>query len=362
MPRAQQAFSMRSVAGWAWLAFVGLLTLECAARLDDWLRYGAPLGGNYNFDRMFQMTASGVRGVPNARYLRWSLNADGLNGPALLPSAGVRRVVVYGASESFGIYEDSGREFPRALEHALNGSGGERVEVINAGIPGMRVGSGITLLSELGQRLKPDVVVMYPTPTHYIGVQRPYCGRETIVAPPAPANWPESRAVGKLKDQLKRAAPPALLTAARRLSIGLQMHGREAMSKIDDASLLAFEVDLRCAVKAARVAGMTPLLATHANRFGPPRNDDGEWLTGWRQQYPEMQQSGFVDLELRANEVLRSVAQIEGVALIDAAVRLGGQAALFADHAHFTNEGAARMAELLAPAVRTALSDSARAK
>lgn len=362
MPQVPIPILIRKAAHWACLALVGALTMEVAARIDDWFHYDAPLDGNYSFDRMFQMTANGVRGVPNARYLRWSLNTDGLNGPDLVAKPGVRRVAVYGASEAFGIYEDSGKEFPRALERVLNNRSAERVEVINAGIPGMRVGSGITLLRELGERFKPKVVVLYPTPTHYIGVRQSYCGREPVAVARTADAWPELRVIGKLKDQAKRVAPPALLTAVRRLSISLQMRGRNAMTNIDNASLEAYEFDLGCALKAARTAGMTPLLVTHASRFGASRSDDQEWLTGWRQQYPEMEERGFVDLELRANDVLRRVAQVEGVKLIDAADVLGGRAELFADHAHFTNEGASKMADLLAPAVGDALSNAVQSK
>lgn len=345
----------RRIASWAWLLAVSLTTLEIAARLDDWLHYDAPLFGHYDFDRMFRATENGVRGVPGARYLRWRLNDEGFNGPPLRPEEGQRRVVVYGASESFGIYEDAGKEFPRALERDLNAHPETRVEVINAGIPGMRVGSGVALLAELGKRLRPAAVVIYPTPTHYIGVSRPYCGRPPSLPNRDSSGWPESRAAAKFKDQVKRVAPAALLRALRRLSIGWQTRGRTPLTHVDEASLAAYETDLRCALAAARGAGMTPLLVTHASRFGVPRAEDADWLTGWRQQYPEMAETGFIDLEQRANDTVRRVARVERVALIDAAAALGGQPALFADHAHFTNEGAARMAALLAPAVRAAL-------
>lgn len=348
---------LRFLATVLWLGAVSVAVLECAARLDDWFHYGAPLAGNYDFDRLFEETAHGVRGVPNARYLRWSLNSDGLRGPEIDPSDRRPRVVAYGASETFGIYEDNGREFPRRLEADLRDSpGDERVQVINAGLPGMRVGSGVGLLMSLAQRYHPRAVVIYPTPTHYIGVTRPYCHREPRL-PAQGSDWlPELRIESKAEDLVKRLLPRTAMTVLRQASIWEQLHGRKPQNQADERNLAAFETDLDCVVQAVQELGMTPILVTHANRFGStPHRDDAYWLTGWRKQYPLLSEAGFVDLELRANEVIRQLGRTDNVVVVDAAAALGGRSELFADHAHFNNLGADAMGKLLAPAVRAAL-------
>ena len=99
-----------------------------------------------------------------------------------------------------------------------------------------------------------------------------------------------------------------------------------------------------------------PIVLTHADRFASSaRPDDQYWLTGWRFQYPEMRQSGFLKLESSANAVIRSVAREQGVPLVDAAAVLSGDPRNFADHAHFTDLGSSRMARLLTGAVLRAL-------
>ena len=336
-----------------WLVCVFGLTLEIAARLDDRLHYDAPVLGNYDFDQLVRSTDRGFRGVPHGRYLSWSLNGDGLRGPEVPPDIGQTRVLVYGASEAFGVYEDDGKEFPRVLESELNAlSAPDRYDVINAGIPGMRVGSGTSLMRELQQRFHPRVIVIYPTPTHYIGVSRPYCDRSpkshSIEASPGT----RSRIVGKVKDEAKRVLPLTALSALRKASIAWQMRDQTPLVRIDPASLEAFEADLHCALHTARELGMIPVLVTHANRFGKIANpDDAYWSTGWRLQYPELIESGFLDLEQRANKAIRKVALEERVKLVDAAAAIGGHPNWFADHAHFNNDGAAQMGALLAPAV-----------
>jgi hypothetical protein len=70
-------------------------------------------------------------------------------------------------------------------------------------------------------------------------------------------------------------------------------------------------------------------------------------------------ESGFLDLDVRANRVIRQTARAEGVELVDADRVLSGRSELFADHAHMTNEGSALMAKLLVPAVLSAYANAA---
>ena len=346
-------FTLRRLLSWLGLVIVFTLTMEVAARIDDWLTYGAPLLGSYDMDQLFQETARGMRGVSHAKYVKWGLNAQGFRGPEIRPDDGQLRVVTYGASETFGIYEDPGREFPRDLERDLNAdTTAGRFEVINAGIPGMRVGSGVTYLYDIGRDLHPRVVVIYPTPTHYIGVTHPYCGRP--VAPPEapPGGLFESRLAEKVKDRLKGLLPASGLTLLRRIGIAWTVRSGKVLDRVQPESLDALRADLQCALKAVRDDGAAPILVTHANRFGrTPRADDDYWLTGWRLQYPRMRQSALLDLETRANDVIREVASQEQVQVVDAAAALSGDPENFADHVHFTNTGADKMALLLSRAV-----------
>lgn len=357
MNKAAATVALRRAGRWALLAGVCLLTLEVAARVDDWLSYGAPLLGDYNIDQLFRVTPAGLRGVPYGRYAKWQLNSAGYRGPEVRGDDGQIRVVTFGASETFGIYEDPGQEFPRVLERDLNSGGGAAgFEVVNVALPGMRVGSGVAYLREIGAALHPRVVIIYPTPTHYIGVVRPYCGREAQAVSVPPRQPPELRIVEKTRDRLKEIVPRAVLTWLRAAGIAWSTRGRAVLDRAGPESLAAFRADLVCAIRTAREIGAVPIVATHANRFAAtPRPDDEYWLTGWRLQYPQLRQSGLLALETSANAVIRSVAAEEDVPLADAAVVLGGDPANFADHAHFTDLGSKRMAALLAGTVRQAL-------
>jgi hypothetical protein len=351
--------------GYAMLRAIGVLvivavTMEVLARLDDHFSYGAPLTSNYNFDRMFDFDGVVMKGIPHARYAKWELNSIGMRGPELQTSHGQSRILVYGASEAFGIYEKPGHEFPRELESALNSSQPGRYEVINAGIPGMRIGSGSAYLEGLGKSMSPAMVLLYPTPTHYIGVSHPMCGRpkKTITSD---TKLPESRLAQKASDRVKEVLPATALTAMRRASIWWEARRYSPLDLVPEASMAAFDADLRCAIQAVRSIGAVPVLSTHASRFGTVKHDDDDyWLVGWRRQYPELKEDGFLDLEQRANKLIRAVAKEEGVILVDADQELSGHAENFADHAHFTDKGSERMGRFVAEQVRLSIAASRR--
>jgi len=345
--------SARGILRWGSIAVVCGLTLEISARVDDWLTYGAPVFGSYDMTDLFRATPRGWRGVPHASFVKWELNGAGFRGPEIKPDTGQTRIVTYGASETFGIYEDPDQEYPRILERDLNlRAAPQKFEVINAGMPGMRVGSGITYLYDIARELHPRAVVIYPTPTHYAGVSQPYCGRPIVVRRPGAVALPKLRMAERIKDRLKEVLPPAGLTLLRQIGIAWFEHHGTVLDRVQPQSLAALEADVRCVVQAARDIGAVPILVTHANRFGPkPRPDDFYWLTGWRLQHPEIRQSMLLDLETSANARLRAVAAEEHVKIVDAAAILGGDLASFADHEHFTNTGADRMGALLSGAI-----------
>jgi hypothetical protein len=349
--------AFRRTAWWLGIAIVFVATLETAARIDDWLTFAGPVLGTYEMSVLFRWTPRGWRGVPHARYAKWGLNAEGFRGPELKPESGQTRILAYGASETFGIYEDPGQEFPRALERDLNSRlAPQEFEVINAGMPGMRVGSGITYLYDIGRQLHPKVVVIYPTPTHYVGVSYPYCGRPVVTFHPAVAALPKLRVAEKIKDRLKDVLPRPVMTILREIAIAWSEPRGQVLDQVQPQSLDALDADLRCALTAAREVGAIPILVTHANRFGPgQRPDDYYWLTEWRLQYPEILQGGLLDLEAKANARIRAVAEQEHVQVVDAARILSGDPVNFADHAHFSNIGAGRMGALLSRTITEVL-------
>jgi lysophospholipase L1-like esterase len=102
------------------------------------------------------------------------------------------------------------------------------------------------------------------------------------------------------------------------------------------------------------------VLVTHATYFGDALEaGDEPMLVGWRRFYPELLDEGFIDLEKRANDVIRSVAAQHLLPLVDAAASIPRGPEYFADFVHFTDKGAAVLGQMIAVAIATTRSAAA---
>jgi hypothetical protein len=323
-----------------------LLTLEGLARLDDYVRDGADLVAPYDIDNLFQTGVTSRVGRPGARYAKWQMNQSGYRGPE--PQAGQDIVLVYGASEAFGLYESPGTEVPRQLEAQLNQRLNPAVSVVNIALPGLRVGR-MPYLDQAMTRLRPTHVVIYPTPAAYIGLAKGYCHAppETIGQPaPRHMTW---RLSGKLELLFKKQAPGWLMTALRRLDVWRAARNMVVSQQVPDATIKAFAEDVDCAIEHIRQQGAKPILLTHATRFGAtPGPGDEDMLLAWRRSYPDLAEEGFLDMERRANLALIELASRQGVRLVRADQVLPPGPIYFADFVHFTDTGALTLAKALA--------------
>lgn len=93
-----------------------------------------------------------------------SINSRGFRGPEVSPEPppGVRRIVVIGDSETFGMRLLPEDTFPGALEQALAvADPSTRYEVLNLGVPGYNTAQERRILTERALPLQPDTVLVY---------------------------------------------------------------------------------------------------------------------------------------------------------------------------------------------------------
>src|SRR3954470_4748359 len=95
---------------------LALVAAEVTTRFDDWLRYGMPIVASADeIEDLRVADTLGVRGRPYGRYMRYHLDNYGFRGPSDVTVArrpGCERIMVLGASETFGISEPDGFEYP----------------------------------------------------------------------------------------------------------------------------------------------------------------------------------------------------------------------------------------------------------
>ncbi|HEX5358059.1 MAG TPA: SGNH/GDSL hydrolase family protein [Aquabacterium sp.] len=329
---------------------LGLATMEMAARIDDAINEDAPLWKPYTISSVFQPSPFGREGKPNARFGKWTMNEWGYRGPS--PQAGRINVVTFGASETFGIYESPDHEYPRVLETRLNeAAGAQRYNVINLAIPGVRIGRWGYLDRGIKQ-FKAKVVVIYPSPANYIGSEKPLCDQPSSPVPDQIGIKDRIRLTGKVEQLSKKVLPPSIMTMWRQHDIAKSVQGITVVDKVPESNIQSFKTDLACAVRTAHQAGAQVLLATHATYFGTTlRDSDRPMMTAWRRFYPELKEEGFIDLEQRTNAAIKELAQEMDLEMVDVDKAIPPGPDNFADFVHFTDAGAARMAQLLAPHV-----------
>jgi hypothetical protein len=318
---------------------------EAAARIEDWWTHDAPLLGRYDATLLSAFDEFGVHGRPHAKYLKWQLNSLGYRGPEL--RAGSDRLLVIGASETFGLYESFGHEYPRLLEQELRSRPGSgRIEVVNAGFVGQGLPAITRRIERIANTVRPRWALLYPSVANYISPPPPF--RPGIPPPPPPSNW-QIRCLNRIETLSRRTLPSALQTVMRQAVIWKDSRGLTVMERVPEARVELLDRDMTDMIRRLRQFDIQPVVVTHATRFGPGlTTEDREMLIAWRKFFPELREKGFLDMENRMNQRLRELAKREDLPLIDAAVEMPSGPKMFADFVHFTDAGAQQMAALLA--------------
>src|SRR5689334_15369784 len=156
------------------LIILGIVTFfvgEVTARVEDYVRKGVPIWSTPDrYHDLVLHDTLGIRGRPNGVFGHWRLNSVGFRGPEIArqPAADCHRVMILGASESFGLYESDNMEYPAQLQVKLRGTGTGCYEVINASLFGLTIPGIQVLWDNYARQFAPRTVFIYPTPAFYL--------------------------------------------------------------------------------------------------------------------------------------------------------------------------------------------------
>jgi lysophospholipase L1-like esterase len=334
---------------------VMLLGAEVAARLDDWLRHDVPVLANPERQRDLVVAESwGYHGRPYGRFRKWKLNAFGFRGPDMLlePEPNRTRLLILGASETFGLYESADKEYPAQLGLLL----GDGYEVINAAMAGISLGSMLPYWENWASKFHGQRVLLYSSPMFYLD-EEPPAPKDPRVTCPESSKGVEFRfrLAGRIADTY-HTLPEWIKRWREQWVIRRQCAGKGnewLFTKVPEDRLDLFHHDLRKLVLAIRRQGAQPILVTHASSVASPlRVEDDTFIRRMRMFFPRALPETLIAFEDRANDLIRELASSEGLQLIDVDRVLSGNDTLFADMVHFNDAGAARMAGLLAQALR----------
>jgi hypothetical protein len=341
--------------------FLFLLALELTARIDDRIRFGTSMMSRVvSSEDLREQDGALIQGRPNARFQKWALNDLGLRGPPVKRerTPGTVRIVAVGGSETFGLTESVGLEYPRQLEDSLNAARGSashlpRFEVLNAALPGMSLPTIEQDLLHRLRTLQPDVVVVYPSPSFYVDRDPPHPPSDVQPSGELPllrAFHP--RVLGRLTNSIKGMLPGVALRWLRQRDIDaeVQQYPPEwRFTSVPDDRLRMFERDMRSMVGTIRGIGAEPVLATHGNAFmsGTASADD-DLAQSWVRFYPRSTAQTLIGFDSAAREVTLQIARDSGVVAVDVAASLARTSdPVYSDFVHFTDRGASHVAATL---------------
>ena len=344
--------SSSTIVRWFLGFIVFVIVLEVCARVDDVVSYGAPFWGAYNDESLLQRDNIGKWGKPGARYAKWQLNSLGYRGPEL--RTGSIRIITMGASETFGLYEAPGEEYPRQLERDLNSwASKDLFQVVNVAFAGETLPTSILRVPQIVEQIHPSYALIYPDLSSYIWMSVKPIREQTCLLRMEVRSGPkfESRLSGRVENLLKQTLPTAIQDELWQVSMRREIASRHyvILDRLPEDRFEHFRQDLQALIAALREHQVQPVLVTHATIFSSPLSEgDHISLTHWRKIYPMLKEEGFLDMERRMNDIIRQTAADEHLPLIDADQEMPHGPKYFADFVHFTTYGAGVMASVLA--------------
>jgi len=354
---------IRSVARGVGLAVLFVVVLELCARVDDWLTWGAPLWGHYSHSMLMVVDELGPHSRFGARFEKWRINSHGFRGPEITMKkpAGVTRILVIGASETFGLHEGPGKEFPAQMQQMLDVAEPGRYEVLNAGCAGMTLPRFTYYFGVWLRKFKPDITIIYPTPAGYVSNRAP--AEKTKIRTGPPRKLPENmRLKRKTKLALKRLLP-ALPLKVRERRLAAYLRGRAAgfvWEQPPPERVALFKEHFAALVEEIQGSGTRIILATHAHRFPRDREawskTDEMLMTAWRASYSRASERCLLAMEDTANGIVIELGKRLGIPVVDIASAVPSEPENFADFSHFTD----RSAQIVAKALTREILNSSR--
>ena len=337
-----------------------LLVLELCARLDDWIRWGAPWWGPYSHAVLLVDDERGRHGRPYARFEKWQLNSHGFCGPEITMAKpeGVVRIAVAGASETFGLSESPGMEYPGQMQQLLEAEAPGRYQVLNTANVGMTLPRVIQELRAWTQRFEPDVLIVLVAPISYLYGTAP--SFDPPADRPAPALEDHVRVYRKAKIILRRIIPTWIQADLREAHTAwvIRQHEPGWVWEEPPAERVALlRGHLEMLISEARSCGVQTVLVTHPSH---PPDSSGRYralLARMRDGCPRPSEACLVRTEMVVNRLIQELGKEHGIPVVDLAGILAKDRENFADMFHFTDQGAREVASALVTQILSLRSD-----
>lgn len=352
-----------TVIRWISLGVVFLVTIEMTVRVEQKVKWGAPLIGKYTHGHLITRDSVTIKGRPNFRYEKWGMNSFGFRGPEIeeVKTPGTIRVATLGASETFGLFESEGSEYPAQLRTILDSLAPGKFEVINVGLPGMTPGAMLPYIHTVLSKFDLDIVTVYPSPSFFLE-DRPPADSLRLPPPSPPATGLRAlldsrpRTFEKLKVVAKRVLPLQIQIAIRehRLAQARSSLGEgQVWQSVPEDRIEMFREQMSRVVVTLKSIDAEPILVTHVNRYLHKASDwyleDVQHLLAVQSSYwPRASEAVVIGIDSATNRHLRNIAQERSLLIVDVEYLISSDGLHFADYSHFTDKGAFLLAKEIA--------------
>ncbi len=306
--------------------------------------------------------SDGIRhNSPRVRYGKWETNSLGFRGKEvdLEKKEGQIRIVCLGGSETFGLFEEEGKEWPSQLRGMLRDQF-PRVEVINASVAGLTLKRKKAYVEKYLLPLKPDIMIttqgaLLPITDSIRGMESKRLvskvgGRKIKNSLEADSSTRTPVAVlPKLLEIVKGCSPGWLLTHLRTQRLRRRIRNRERryliyekpMDEVPENIISEFEEDLTLFIRFLEKNRIAVVFLTYPTLFTPSNKDTHKYLLlSIRRLCVELSEDGIIDASTKFNDAIRKIADREKVALIDNDLLIPKTLEYFVDYSHYTNKGA----------------------
>jgi lysophospholipase L1-like esterase len=340
-PRHKRAALIAGVI--AGMAIGGLIMAEGAVRLRALWKHGS---GAFKIEDTFRSDPqTGLRlPIPGVHSGRITINSLGFRGPEISvakPPHGMRIAFLGGSTTYCAEVSSDAATWPQLVTEQVRRAHPELlVDYINAGVPGYTLNDSKRRFELQVAPLAPDLVVIYHATNDLSRNSRDIALSQGVLK-----EWGDH--------SLSRLAEWSMLVYLVEKNLNIIMQKAQADEptgkiKLDLTSLARpFEEDLRALVTAVKRSGARVALATFSTRLRRDQSPEVRTAAaaGARYYMPFITPDDLLEAYESYNDVIRSVAATEAVQLLDVAAAIPADATHFVDSVHFTDAGAARMAE-----------------
>jgi lysophospholipase L1-like esterase len=364
----QKKIVLRTVTG----ILLFLAVLEICARIDDALRWKAPIFSFYSVNSLFGYDDEGMPiNIPGRCFEKWFNNKFGFRGPdiSLAKPRNTIRIVCMGTSETYGTYESPEQEWPAQLGRLLKKS--TPSEIINSAGPGLTFQYYQRYFEKYILALKPDVTILLVNPYfHAVRAIRSLRNNKSLNdglnisagqgRTPHPSLLSHFRILPKIKSLLRRFLPSRLQRIyhvymfkkiiAKEEKIRLSSQAPlDAVPKFCMSSYreeLERMIDFLIKNKISVILGSYPSLMSKENLNLYP-----DLFLGFRSTGVEFSFRGEMDIYEKYKEATLSLANQKKLIFVDIAEAVPKNLDYFSDNVHYTDAGAQLVAKAFLSAI-----------